>query len=81
MNELSKRAGCTAAPIQSLRKKGLIRETIERIETSEHALDSETDDAPKSLNEQQEAALRQIGQSLDSGEGGTLLLHGITGSG
>ena len=81
VNELSKRAGCTAAPIQSLRKKGLIRETIERIETSEHALDSETDDAPKSLNEQQEAALRQIGQSLDSGEGGTLLLHGITGSG
>jgi primosomal protein N' (replication factor Y) len=79
--ELAKRSGCTAAPIQALRKKGLIRESTKRVETGDHTLDSETDTVPAALNPQQEGALAEISGALNSGEGGTFLLHGITGSG
>lgn len=78
---LAERAGCTVAPIQQLRKKGLIAEAKQRVETQSHALAKEIEYEAKELNDDQTKALQRIRESLDSGQHQTILIRGITGSG
>ena len=81
---LAELAGCTQAPITTLRKKGLIESSIERLET-DRLLDEDNRlierQSPKELNEDQQRALDIINESLESGKHETVLIHGVTGSG
>lgn len=78
-------AECTAAPISSLRKKGLVRESVRREMTSGSSMRWQVDDGEKTqthdLTEDQTQALERIVAALDSGKATTQLLHGVTGSG
>jgi primosomal protein N' (replication factor Y) len=73
--------GCTTAPIQTLRKYGLLVTAEARIRTREH------DEAPIAqranliLNADQQRALDLINRATHSNQHRTVLLHGITGSG
>lgn len=79
--QLAVRAKCTVGPINVLRKKGLISETVERLRVGE------VDDAvfkrelPHELNAEQSAALGAIREALHAAEHRTILIHGVTGSG
>jgi len=78
---LSKAVGCTAGPINALRKKGLIESVTRRVATGtahDRAVLRETDLV---LNEDQRAALDAILATLESRRHGTVLIHGVTGSG
>jgi primosomal protein N' (replication factor Y) len=80
--QLAARCGCTLAPINMLRKKGLVNERIERL--SRGSDDTETvyaKEAAHELNPDQAAALAQIHESLQAGAHRTILIHGVTGSG
>src|SRR6185503_3072236 len=79
--ELAGRAGCTVAPINGLRKKGLIltnveRQSIERGKEAHHPRQQ-----PHELNPDQIKGLKTILDALDSGEHRAILIHGVTGSG
>ncbi len=73
--------GASYAAIKALKEKGFIREEI--IETLRMPLNY--DEIPQStsplLNDEQQTAVNTITQSIKNAEGGTFLLHGITGSG
>ncbi len=79
--QLAARAGCTVAPIQSLRKKGLLAETVERLSTVRAAEAPVPREAAHELNEDQVAALATIRDALHAAEHRTILIHGVTGSG
>jgi primosomal protein N' (replication factor Y) (superfamily II helicase) len=79
---LAKRAGCTQAPITSLRTKGIIIGREDRIDNYSDSLKSETPKTePHILNQSQQAALDDIKKAIDSDGPETLLIHGVTGSG
>jgi len=78
---LAEAAGCTASPIQTLRKKGLIETHTERISTYSHEEARVAREDNLALNPDQRIALDAVLASLDAGEHRTLLLHGVTGSG
>ncbi|MBN1854196.1 MAG: primosomal protein N' [Pirellulales bacterium] len=82
LHELAQRTGCTAAPVQALKKKGLIIATQSRI-PSFQAFEFPTPprESPRDLNPDQTAALAAIQTALDAGEHRTILIHGVTGSG
>jgi primosomal protein N' (replication factor Y) len=73
--------GCTAAPLSSLAKRGMIVAQRRRIQASAHPLAAESPDEPVCLNDEQSAALRAIEAQLKAGGHATFLMHGITGSG
>jgi primosomal protein N' (replication factor Y) len=79
--DLARAAGCTSAPISSLRKKGLVTATMRR------EFREEFEDLPAmptqrvELNEDQRTALKTIVQALDGGAYASILIHGVTGSG
>jgi primosomal protein N' (replication factor Y) len=79
--QLAARAGCTIAPIQSLRKKGLLVETVERLSTVRAAEEAVPREAAHELNEDQIAALGTIRDALHAANHRTILIHGVTGSG
>jgi primosomal protein N' (replication factor Y) len=79
--ELAARAGCTVAPINELRKKGLIAQTTERIGTERAAVAETARESPHELNPDQARALDAIRDALHSAEHRTILIHGATGSG
>jgi primosomal protein N' (replication factor Y) len=79
--QLAALAGCTVAPINELRKKGLIVENVQRIdidrlEGAVHARQSSLE-----LNPDQVKALAAIRDALHAAEHRTILIHGVTGSG
>ena len=78
-------ADCTISPIKSLAKKGiLISETRREMTTStpmRWQLDDGETETKHQLTTDQSRALGQITEAVDSEEGKTLLLHGVTGSG
>ncbi|MCL4111391.1 UNVERIFIED_CONTAM: hypothetical protein GTU68_032299 [Idotea baltica] len=79
--DLSKAANCGTGPIQTLRKKGLIKAVQERrskFEADIGPIDKEDD---LTLNEDQKAALASIVSVLNGRHHETILLHGVTGSG
>lgn len=84
-SQLQIHAECTAAPISSLRKKGLLTESTRREMSSGNTMRWQIDDGEKTqtheLTDEQSAALAKIVAALDSGKAATLLLHGVTGSG
>ena len=80
--QLAARAGCTIAPINALRKKGLLTASVERLSTSagRRKWPCRAKSAHE-LNEDQAAALAAIRESLHAAEHRTILIHGVTGSG
>jgi primosomal protein N' (replication factor Y) len=79
--QVASRAGCTTAPINELRKKGLIRETVERLAVEQFEEAPQAREAPHELNAHQAAALAAIRDALEAGQHRTILIHGVTGSG
>jgi primosomal protein N' (replication factor Y) len=80
--QLAAKAKCTIAPINVLRKKGLVAETVERMTSERDADDAaHARESALELNEDQVAALATIEESLNAGEHRTILIHGVTGSG
>ncbi|MCH8827989.1 MAG: primosomal protein N', partial [Planctomycetes bacterium] len=79
--EITDSVGCGTAPIEGLRKKGLIQVSRHRrsqFAPTEIVVESEAD---LSLNRDQQAALDGIVGVLESRKHRTILLHGVTGSG
>lgn len=84
LKQLSMQVGCTTAPINALRKQGLIETTVERLDTDflTKAADAIPErHQPKQLNEDQQRTLDSILASLESGKHETILIHGVTSSG
>ena len=79
--QLADAAGCTAAPIKQLLKKGLIESFTKRIETGQDDECIVPREPPLSLNLDQQRALDEIGAALESTEPRGMVLHGVTGSG
>ena len=79
--QLAARAGCTLAPINELRKKGLIVATVERLRVERAREVVAQREAPHELNADQVAALGAIRDALHAAEHRTILIHGVTGSG
>jgi len=80
-SQLANAAGCTTAPINALRKKGLITATVDRLATVESEADAPTDPGNLSLNRDQQHALDAVLESVRSFDHKTVLIHGVTGSG
>jgi primosomal protein N' (replication factor Y) len=81
VKQLAARAGCTVAPINLLRKKQLIAETIERMRTGQFDDVVVQREPPHKLNPDQERALEVLRAALHAAEHRTILIHGVTGSG
>jgi primosomal protein N' (replication factor Y) (superfamily II helicase) len=79
--QLAVRAGCTIAPINALRKKGLISASVERLGVAHTAELAVPREQPHELNEDQLQALGVIRNALHAAEHRTILVHGVTGSG
>lgn len=80
-NQLAARVGCTHAPINALRKKGLIADEIRRVQQQSHDIAPEPLTKSLVLNDDQAIALKAAIDSLHSQSQRTILIHGITGSG
>ncbi|MCO8125278.1 primosomal protein N' [Stieleria sp. TO1_6] len=84
-SQLMVHADCTAGPINSLRKKGLVTEDTRREMTAETPLRWQANDGERTeahdLTDDQTNALQRITAAIDSATAKTLLLHGVTGSG
>ena len=75
-------AGCTTAPIQNLRKKGLVEIESRRFDAQQSAEQAAAVIEPHlTLNADQQIALAAILEVLHSGSHQTVLVHGVTGSG
>lgn len=79
--QLAAMVGCTIAPINALRKKGLLTATIERMGSERTAEKAVPREMPHELNDDQANALETIRESLHASEHRTILIHGVTGSG
>jgi primosomal protein N' (replication factor Y) (superfamily II helicase) len=81
--ELCRTSGCSHASLRSLAERGLI--TLERVEQERRPAASPRIGGRGSrepeLSSAQSDALAEIVSRLDAGDGGRLLLHGVTGSG
>ncbi|QEG02462.1 Primosomal protein N' [Stieleria maiorica] len=84
-SQLMVHAECTAAPINALRKKGLLSEDTRREMATSMPVRWQTSDGEKTeaheLTDDQSLALQRITAALDAAAAKTLLLHGVTGSG
>ena len=81
LQELTRAAGCTPAPITALRRKGLIRSETTRVQAERNAVGLAKPEANLVLNADQRQALDVILAALRSRRHETVLLHGVTGSG
>ncbi|MFO0789376.1 MAG: primosomal protein N' [Pirellulales bacterium] len=79
--QLASLAGCTLAPINELRKKGLIVATTERLSADRLSHAAAPRQAAHELNPDQVQALATLRAALDAGQHQTILIHGVTGSG
>jgi primosomal protein N' (replication factor Y) (superfamily II helicase) len=79
--ELARSAKCTAAPIQTLRRKGLIRAQAVRVQTPPQHTAHAVREKHLVLNADQQKTLDVIRQALNAQEHRTILIHGVTGSG
>lgn len=80
-DQLQKLADCSAAPIQALRKCGLIESQQQSIFAHAAGAKPNCNTVPLALSADQRQALLLIKDSLESLQQQTILLHGITGSG
>jgi primosomal protein N' (replication factor Y) len=75
-------SGCTAAPIRTLVKRGLLELETRRVDTGDvSVVHPAADEAHLTLNDEQRVALDAILQSLHARQQRTILVHGVTGSG
>jgi primosomal protein N' (replication factor Y) len=81
LKELTVLAGCTVAPINQLRKKGLLAETVERLSIEGDGLTMHERQPAHELNSDQAQALNAIRDALHAASHRTILIHGVTGSG
>ncbi|TWT87361.1 Primosomal protein N' [Pseudobythopirellula maris] len=82
--QLAKLADCTTAPINALRKKGLVESRVERLDTAqadELLAPTVERQQPKQLNKDQAHTLATILAALEAPQSQTVLIHGVTGSG
>jgi len=79
--QLAAQAGCTLAPINELRKKGLIVASVERLSNDRLAESAVPRQLALELNSDQVQALAVIRSALEAAEHRTILIHGVTGSG
>ncbi len=79
--ELAARARCTSGPINALRKKGFIAESVERVSTGRVTTPEVARQAAHELNPDQARALSTLRDALHAAEHRTILIHGATGSG
>lgn len=79
--ELAELAGCSTASIATLRKKGFIVDSVERVMSGELRDRPEKLETPPSLNDAQQAAFERILKPLHGERHETIVLHGVTGSG
>jgi primosomal protein N' (replication factor Y) len=80
--DLAKAAGCTTAPITTMRRKGWIRSQAARISNEKPTVETKTArENSLELNADQQKALQSILAALNSGKHRTILVHGVTGSG
>lgn len=81
IDQLQKLANSSTAPINALRRAGLIEARQERVYDDGPATPPLPSHPPLALSADQRQALRHVLDALDSGKQQTILLHGITGSG
>jgi primosomal protein N' (replication factor Y) len=81
--QLAARAKCTLAPVNELRKKGIVTVSVERMSNAADELGSaqHAKERPHQLNPDQVAALAAINEALQAAAHRTILIHGVTGSG
>jgi primosomal protein N' (replication factor Y) len=82
VRELAGRVQSTIGPINELRKKGLVAESVERMGINRPvAAAAHPRQLPHQLNPDQSRALAAIRDALHAAEHRTILIHGATGSG
>ena len=81
IGQLGAAAGCTAAPIRALQKKGLLQAEVVRVQQKEHHLPAIAPDTPPQLNRHQQLAVESMLNALNAGRPQVVLVHGVTGSG
>jgi primosomal protein N' (replication factor Y) len=81
VRELAARSQTTTVPINALRKKGLVVESVERIGADRAGEKSHPRQSPHDLNADQARALAAIREALHAAVHRTILIHGVTGSG
>ena len=81
VSDLAQRAECTTAPINALRKKGLVRSESRREFQQVWEESPSVRQSPLQLNEGQQAALDVIMKAIEHAQHQTILIHGVTGSG
>ena len=79
--ELAETAGCTQAPISTLRRRGIIVTSEKRVQQKEHEIPNEKRESDWPLNRDQQVALDQIDEAVQANLHETFLMLGITGSG
>ncbi|HTU24955.1 MAG TPA: primosomal protein N' [Pirellulales bacterium] len=79
--KVARTVGCTQAPINLLRKRGVLVSETRRTATAAPTDRAERLDEHFTLNADQRAALDTILAALESRQASTVLLHGVTGSG
>jgi primosomal protein N' (replication factor Y) (superfamily II helicase) len=81
MRQLAEGAGCTAAPIKQLLKKGLLEAREKRVDSGPFNIEEVTREQQLVLNPDQQRALEAIHAALEKSEAHGMVLHGVTGSG
>lgn len=79
--ELAETAGCTQAPISTLRRRGVLVTSQRRVQQKTHEIPIEQRESDLLLNADQQSALDSISQAVESNLHETFLMLGITGSG
>jgi primosomal protein N' (replication factor Y) len=72
---------CTLAPIATLRRKGILRATTERVSAESQQEPALARQPDFKLNADQQLALKAIVEPLRASKHETILIHGVTGSG
>jgi primosomal protein N' (replication factor Y) len=81
LNLLCDQAGCTAAPVANLIKRGLVIVRRQRVRKTSHPIVAEPPEGNFQLSDEQATALAEIESQLQRAAHATFLMHGITGSG
>ena len=79
--ELARAAKCSLAPVAKLRSLGILQTRLQRVDTHVDAAEPTPIVPNFTLNEDQQKALAQIVDVVESRKPRTLLVHGVTGSG
>jgi len=81
LSELKERAGCSDSPVRTLEKRGLVTIEASTVQRDPHAGMELLRTQPFGLMAEQQTALQTITNAMDRENPGTVLLHGVTGSG